>query len=165
MSNTFPIVTIANKLDEKFLRRKTKKFDFLKSTKKDRRILIQKMRRTMKAAFGVGLAANQIGLNYRIFVAEFAEKFYAIFNPKIEKLGTEKEILEEGCLSVPGLYGETPRAKEITLIYQNIEGKILKIKARGFLARIFQHEIDHLDGRLYIDRAIRIMNSGHKAKK
>ena len=83
------ILTIQNKKDEKFLRRKTGVFDFSKFTKKEIKELLEKMRKTMKAADGVGLSANQVGLNLRLFVAEVPSqkgrsKFYAIFNPEIE---------------------------------------------------------------------------------
>lgn len=150
----FPITSIANKNEEKILRRKTTPVDFDKHPKRELRALVQKMRRTMKAASGVGLAANQVGLPYRLFVAEYEGKFYAVFNPKLEKrTENETETLEEGCLSVPGLFGMVPRATQVTVSGQTIDGKSLKIRARGYLARIFQHEVDHLDGKLYIDRA------------
>jgi peptide deformylase len=156
------ILTIDNKEEENFLRQKTQPFIFSQFTKREINELIQKMRMTMIAAEGIGLAANQIGLNFQVFVAQLPKeksvssnyKFYAIFNPKIIKISKKEIVLEEGCLSVPGGYfGTVPRAEKITLIGQDKNGKPLKIKAWGLLARVFQHEIDHLNGILYIDKA------------
>ena len=107
----------------------------------------------MRRADGVGLSANQVGLNEKMFVAEVDHKFYAIFNPKIIKKSDEKSEMEEGCLSVPDKFGTVIRADKVWLEGQNADGKKLKIKARGFLARVFQHELDHLEGKLFIDKS------------
>lgn len=142
-----------NKTEEKTLRKKIATFDFDKYTKKEIRELIKKMRTTMRRADGVGLSANQVGLNEKMFVAEVDHKFYAIFNPKIIKKSDEKSEMEEGCLSVPDKFGTVIRADKVWLEGQNADGKKLKIKARGFLARVFQHELDHLEGKLFIDKS------------
>ena len=142
-----------NKTEEKTLRKKIATFDFDKYTKKEIRELIKKMRTTMRRADGVGLSANQVGLNEKMFVAEVDHKFYAIFNPKIIKKSDEKSEMEEGCLSVPDKFGTVIRADKVWLEGQNADGKKLKIKAWGFLARVFQHELDHLEGKLFIDRS------------
>ena len=142
-----------NKTEEKILRKKIATFDFDKYTKKEIRELIKKMRTTMRRADGVGLSANQVGLNEKMFVAEVDHKFYAIFNPKIIKKSDEKSEMEEGCLSVPDKFGTVIRADKVWLEGQNADGKKLKIKAWGFLARVFQHELDHLEGKLFIDRS------------
>ncbi len=157
------IVTIATKKNEEFLRRRTVPFDFKAHTKKEIMELIRKMRQMMKEADGVGLSANQIGLNYRMFVAQVPDsqghpKFYAIFNPEISKLSKEMETLEEGCLSGPETYGPTPRHYRLTLTGQGPNGKKLKINAWGLLARVFQHETDHLNGHLFLDRAEKLYN-------
>ena len=154
-----PIYTIKKKEEEKFLRRKTKDVDFKNLSRTERRKIIRSMRQVMKAASGVGLAANQIGLPHRIFVAEFDNKFYAVLNPKITQASIETEVAEEGCLSVPGKYGAVPRSLRLTLTGLSIEGKPLKIRAWGFLAKIFQHEVDHLNGALYLDRAKEIYDA------
>ncbi len=112
----------------------------------------------MRAARGVGLSANQIGLPHRMFVAEIPSqdgilKFYAVFNPTIEKYSKEQDFLEEGCLSVPGTYGEVKRSLEVVLKGLDKNGKVVKMKAWGLLAHVFQHEVDHLDGKLFIDKA------------
>jgi peptide deformylase len=156
------IVTIDKKNDEKFLRSKTVPFDIQKL--KDRlnakniRELLKEMRETMRLANGVGLSANQIGIGERFFVAQVPDdqgrqKFYAIFNPEIVKRSKMTETVEEGCLSVPNMYGPTERHYEVTLTGYDQHGKKLKIKAWGLLARVFQHEVGHLNGELFIDTA------------
>src|SRR3972149_8491097 len=94
------ILTIASKKNEKFLRRKSAEFNFKKSSPKEIRELIKKMREVMEAANGIGLAANQIGLDMRVFVAQVEGKFYAVFNPEIIKTSKETEAAVEGWLSV-----------------------------------------------------------------
>lgn len=155
------ILLISDKKEERFLRKRPVDFDFKKWRKGDITTLILKMRKIMRVANGVGLSANQIGLNFRMFVAEIPDpqggtKFYAVFNPKIERAGEEKIELEEGCLSIPGTWGDVPRPEKITVSGQDKNGKAVKIKAWGFLARVFQHEIDHLDGKLFIDRTKKV---------
>ncbi len=162
------IVTIATKKDEEFLRRKTIPFDFKKHSKKEVIELVKKMRQIMKEADGIGLSANQIGLPYRVFVAQVTDrqghsKFYAIFNPELSKLSKEMETLEEGCLSVPDTYGPTPRHYRLTLTGQGPNGKKLKINAWGLLARVFQHEVDHLNGKIFIDRAEKVYKVDNKS--
>jgi peptide deformylase len=152
------ILTNDIKKEDKFLRRKTVGFDFEKFTRKDITELIARMRRIMHRANGIGLSANQIGLDFKMFIAEIPDpsggtKFYAVFNPKIEKLSEETIVFEEGCLSIPGQWGDVLRAQAVTVTGQDKNGKPAKIKAWGLLARIFQHEIDHLNGKLFIDRA------------
>jgi peptide deformylase len=151
------LFTIENKEEKKFLSQKTKEFDFKMFNSKELTQLINKMKKIMRDSQGIGLSANQIGLPYRFFIAEVpskeGNKFYAIFNPKIEKTEGEKLELEEGCLSVPGVYGKTPRYEKITISGFNRYGKPIKIKAWGLLAHVFQHEIDHLDGKLFIEKA------------
>lgn len=152
------IVTIGNKEREKILRKKATEFVFAASAKKEVQELIAGMRRTMKGADGIGLAANQVGLPYRMFVAEIPDeqgrmKFYALFNPKLEKVSEKKQLLDEGCLSVPGVFGAVERAERVTLSARDKNGRPVKIKAWGLLAHIFQHEMDHLEGKIFIDKA------------
>ena len=145
------ILKIENKKDKKVLRKKTYAFDFNSMSKSELRELLSGMRKTMKESDGVGLAANQIGISSRFFVAEFDRKFYAIFNPEIVSVSKIQDVLEEGCLSVPGKSGEVLRSSEIVIRGYDKNGKRVKMRAWGHLARIFQHEVDHLDGRLFID--------------
>jgi peptide deformylase len=147
------IVTIANKKDEKFLRTKTAHFDFSKFTKKEVRDLVKRMRRDMHDAEGIGLSANQVGLDMRVFVAMVENKFYALFNPELIQLSKEIAPMDEGCLSVPGVYGLVERPAKVTLKGFDANGKPIKIKAWGLLAKVFQHEMDHLNGKLFIDKA------------
>ena len=152
------IWTIQNKEEEKLLRKKTLPFDFAKYSKAEIRELIDQMRRAMRDANGIGLSANQIGLNINVFVGQVPigrekSKFYAIFNAEPERTGKEKSISEEGCLSVPGIYGHVERPEQITIVGQDRNGKQVKIKAWGLLGRMFQHEMDHLQGALFIDKA------------
>lgn len=150
------IVTIQNKKDEKFLRRTTSLFDFKKYGKKETRELVKTMRQSMQEADGIGLSANQIGLNVKVFVAKVENKFYAVFNPEIVIASKETVNLDEGCLSVPGVYGAVERPARVTLKGTDQNGKPLKIKAWGLLARVFQHEVDHLNGQLFVDKAKRV---------
>ncbi|MDO8601852.1 MAG: peptide deformylase [bacterium] len=150
------ILTIHKKPDEKILRTKAAPFQFGQMTRSEMRAFLKEMRQTMGDALGVGLAANQVGLTDQLFVAECDGKFYAVFNPKIEKTFGELIEMEEGCLSVPGLRGTVKRYEKILLTGFDQNGKKLKIKAWGLLAHIFQHETDHLLGKLYIDKATRV---------
>lgn len=150
------ILTIKNPEDEKFLRSHQKETPINEENLKHLRILAKEMRKTMNKAIGIGLSANQVGLNYRFFVAQIPDennnqKFYAIINPKITALSKHTNPIEEGCLSVPNTYGQTIRPSEITLEGHNLQGKKIKIKAWGLLARVFQHEVGHLDGKLFTD--------------
>lgn len=115
--------------------------------------LVHDMWETMYEAPGVGLAAPQIGESIRVLVAEFEENHVALVNPEITKRSDEMLLGTEGCLSIPGLVGEdVPRHAEITVKGRDPKGKEIRLKAGGWWARVLQHEIDHLDGVLYIDR-------------
>ena len=117
--------------------------------------LAEEMMRVMREAEGVGLAANQIGCLKRIFVAVHEDEQYAIVNPVIEVRSetTEKDI--EGCLSIPETRVEVERPTSVTVSGQEPSGEPVRVEAEGLLARIFQHEIDHLDGVLILDRTDR----------
>lgn len=126
------------------------------------KLLIDDMYETMDLAPGVGLAAPQIGILKRLIVVDNREedndecekpmRFYMINPEIIEKDG--EEVSMEGCLSVPGKQGTVKRAKHIKVKYNDLEGKENIMEAENFLARIIQHETDHLDGILYTDKAI-----------
>lgn len=148
---TMRILKNNDKKDNKFLRKKTAPFDFDAYSKDELRELIKGMKETMRDANGVGLAANQVGIDARFFVVEFEDKFYAIFNPEITKVSKEQTSFEEGCLSVPDEYEELARANEITLKGLDRNGKRVKMRVWGHLAQVFQHEVDHLNGKLFID--------------
>ena len=116
------------------------------------RRLIDDMTETMYAAPGVGLAASQVGLSLRVFVFDEGQTGAScMVNPEL--MDADGELLEEeGCLSIPGPYHPTLRAKTIVCRGVDATGKPLEISGEGLLARIFQHETDHLEGKLYIDR-------------
>ena len=115
------------------------------------RQLAEDMLETMRAAPGVGLAAPQVGVPLRLAVIEVEDKITVIINPEIVKRSGEVE-LDEGCLSVPGFWGKLMRAEKVTVKARDRHGKEFRRAAEGLLAQAFQHEIDHLDGLLYIDR-------------
>lgn len=123
--------------------------------------LIEDMVETMRKAPGVGLAAPQINIQERIIVLELPAdeedgvpaELYAFVNPEIVKASRDLEKGEEGCLSIPGYIGEVERSVEVVVRGQDAFGRPQRVKAQDYLARIFQHEIDHLDGVLFIDKA------------
>jgi len=155
------IWTIENPHEEKFLRTPVPEFDMTQATRKELEELVVYMRRMMTHGHGVGLSANQIGLPVRMFVAqlpsqdgrEYVGKFYALFNPRIVRISDKKNIDQEGCLSVPGLFGDMERNNSLTLTATNKQNKKVSVSVRGYLARIMQHEIDHLNGILFTDSA------------
>ena len=110
------------------------------------------MHETMKAAPGVGLAAPQVGVPRRLFVFDSGEESGAYANPEIVWRGDETQEGEEGCLSIPGIYFPVVRAMNVRVTAQLLDGTAVEREAEGFLARIFQHEIDHLDGILFVER-------------
>jgi len=122
-------------------------------------VLIDDMVETMHAVNGAGLAAPQVGALERVIVIQLPEdeedpqsgRLFALCNPQIIGADGEEES-EEGCLCLPGYVGEVKRATSVTVKAQDRRGKKVRIKAEGFLARALQHEVDHLDGILYIDR-------------
>ncbi len=101
---------------------------------------------------GVGLAAPQVGVLKKMFAAQTDQGPRVFVNPEIVKKSKETEIIEEGCLSLPGIWLKIKRSKWLEVRYLDKEGKIAKIKAEGLLARVLQHEIDHLNGILIIDK-------------
>ena len=142
--------------DNSLLRQKAKrvrKFDA------SLRALVEDMVETMHATNGVGLAAPQIGVPLRLFVAQLPDDYedplagqlLVFFNPEIVKATGEEEG-EEGCLCLPGYVGGVVRATEVTIKGQDEWGRRKRLHAQGFLARVLQHEIDHLNGILYVDR-------------
>jgi peptide deformylase len=141
--------------------------------------LIDDMIETMRQAPGVGLAAPQVGISERLAVIEYVEEddeetepahegvevtpkspkpkqLYVLINPEIVKASEEKVMGIEGCLSIPGLVGEVERHEALQVKALNRHGKPIKLKVDGWLARIFQHEIDHLNGVLFTDLAQRV---------
>jgi len=114
--------------------------------------LIQDLKDTLVACKeGLGLAAPQIGINLRIFALNIKNEILIFINPEITHFSTKESLEEEGCLSVPGVAGKINRANKVVMKYYDENCKKHKIKAKGIIAQAFQHEIDHLNGILYID--------------
>ena len=117
----------------------------------------KKMIEIMLRAPGVGLAANQIGILKKIVTVNIynekkdTNRIYVLFNPVIISYSKKKILMEEGCLSLPKQYAEIERSEEIVVEYLNNENELLKEKKNGFEARVLQHEIDHLQGKLFVD--------------
>ena len=121
--------------------------------------LLDDMIETMRAADGVGLAAPQVGVLRRVVVIETPDEgLFELINPKIIAFSGEQES-EEGCLSVPGRWGVTRRPMHVTVRAMNRKGETFDVTGSGLLAKAFCHEIDHLDGKLYIDCAIRMLDN------
>jgi peptide deformylase len=116
------------------------------------RKLAKDMLETMRVAPGVGLAGNQVGVLHRIFVWEVEEEHGAFINPVITERSEETFTDDEGCLSMPGLVYPVERSMRVTVEGLDESGKIVTVEAEDFKARVFQHEIDHLDGVLFTDR-------------
>jgi peptide deformylase len=141
-----PILTYPNPL----LKKKAEKI----KDPKDPEIkeLVLNMIETLKQSQGVGLAAPQIGKNLKLCVIRINNSTLILINPKITARSFRKELLEEGCLSFPGQFYPIKRSKKITVTALDRKGKLITIKASDMLSRVLQHEIDHLEGLLIIDR-------------
>jgi peptide deformylase len=150
------ILTVDNAQHLKVLRSKSKK---VQRVTPKLVAFAEKMLETMREANGVGLAAPQVGVTQRFFVVELPEdeendqpaETHILFNPEIVK-GSGEQVGYEGCLSIPGYIGEVARQERIAVKGLNEKGKSVRLKLQGYLARVFQHEIDHLDGILFTDR-------------
>lgn len=131
---------------------------------------IVEMLQTMYSADGIGLAAPQVGINKQLIVIDIAldrpdEPPLVLINPKIVKSGSNLCNLEEGCLSIPGVYLDVTRPEEIEVTYKNELGKPCKLKADGLLSRAIQHEMDHLNGVMFVDRVENNLALNEELKK
>jgi peptide deformylase len=151
--------------DDPTLRKKSRR---VKNVNDDMQRLIDDMVETMHEANGIGLAAIQVGVPQRVIVVQLPEldedseegegepdpnagKLFAVINPQLARRSRETEEGIEGCLSVPGLVGDVERCCSVTVKGLDRQGKKVRIKVHDLLARVFQHEIDHCDGVLFID--------------
>ena len=141
-------MTGIRKYNDPILRKKCEKIEKVNNEIKD---LIEKMIKIVQKNQGVGLAACQIGLAKRVIIVRTEQGYQAFINPEILWQSREKEIMEEGCLSFPQMFLRIKRSKEVEIKALTKQGKDIHIKVQGILARIFQHEIDHLNGILFID--------------
>lgn len=149
MSKILPIITHPNPI----LRKKSEDVNLEEIKSPEFQELLLDMETTMLKEDGVGLAAPQIGKNIRAISIYAEGKKLFLINPVITKKSWKKSWDEEGCLSVPNIFGQVERYKKINLIYFNEKGEKQKLITSNFLARVIQHEIDHLDGILFIDKA------------
>lgn len=123
-------------------------------TKVDARVrtLVVDLLETVDAEGRAGLAANQIGVSLRAFSWNLDDKLGYVLNPRIVELGEEQQVGDEGCLSVPRLWFPTRRAQYAKVVGEDLEGREVVVAGEGLMARCLQHEVDHLDGYLYLDR-------------
>ena len=159
-------------LGEDVLRKKAEKVTEFDSSLT---MLIDAMFETMEESDGIGLAAPQVGILKRFFVVDTRKQHekIAFINPEIVEMSHEVGSYEEGCLSIPGMYFNIDRPLEVTIQAQDVKGKAFTIKASGLLARVIQHEYDHLQGILFIDRMeeeareklVKAYNRKHKIRK
>lgn len=121
--------------------------------------LLDDMAETMQAADGVGLAAPQVGVELRVVVIDVGEGLIELINPVLlEKEGCQKGL--EGCLSVPGVFGEVERYEKVVVEGLNRSGRKIRVTGSGLLARALQHEMDHLDGVLFVEKAESLQKEG-----
>lgn len=129
-----------------------KKSDPVRIFDKKLQKLVKEMEDAVKKAEGVGIAAPQVGVNQRLFLVKMKRRFVLMVNPEITSFSYETIVMEEGCLSLPGQWGMVRRPKDIMVSFQDISGKQMKLELSGIESRIVQHELDHLDGILFIDK-------------
>ena len=160
--NMAKVLKIVQKNDP-VLRKKAKPVKDPKSS--EIKTLIADMIATMKEANGIGLAAPQVGASFRIFTVGLEDNIYVFINPEVKDPSQDEISFEEGCLSVQKVWGPVIRPKKLTIKALNENGKSIKIRAKGLLARVIQHEMDHLDGKLFIDRAEKLFTIDESAGK
>lgn len=155
----FNIVKYPNKI----LRQKSRKVKDILNAEIQQ--FIKELGETMLAADGLGLAANQVDRDLRILIVNLQGQPKVFINPVIYLKSWKKEIGEEGCLSFPGVYALIKRSLVIHLFYQDEQGRWRHLKAKGLLARVLQHEIDHLNGVLFIDKTVKYAKGEEKIKE
>lgn len=138
-------------------------FDF--NSDVNRQEIVDQMIEMMQKAGAAGLAANQLGLDHRVFVLNTAPHVLVCFNPKIVFYSEKYAVHEEGCLTFPGFFVKIRRPEWIRVRFYDIDGKIQTESLNGIPARAFQHELDHLDGINYLDRAKKIHIDQAKRKQ
>jgi peptide deformylase len=143
------------KYPDDFLRRKTREVKAVELKDPKTKRLILDMVKTMEFEKGVGLAAPQVGSDLRLCTVRVDGEVIILINPEIKSYSRQKDIFEEGCLSFPGKFFPVERPIKVKIQARDLDGKKQKIKADGLLARVLQHEIDHLDGILVIDRVMK----------
>ena len=153
------ITTYPNKI----LRTKLKKVENFNTPELDK--IIREMKKAMIKYDGIGLAANQVGLNMRLIIINTEEGPQAFINPCVKKKSLLKQKFDEGCLSFPEITGWISRPKKITLEYQDENGEKKKINAQNLMATVFQHEMDHINGIIFTDKIKKFTAREDKFKK
>lgn len=133
------------------LRKKTQPVENFSDVKK----ILPKFIKTMQENKGIGLAAPQVGKSIKLICIQTKDGPKVFINPKVTSKSLKKEIAEEGCLSLPKIFSNVKRSSKITIKFQDQDGNKHKLTAQGLYARVLQHEIDHLDGILFIDKIIK----------
>lgn len=147
-----PILT----LPDARLRQRSQEIDPTELKKPEFQAWLDDLLETMRLADGVGIAAPQVGQAVRVFIAMDGDKVHYVVNPVVTRKSWSREDGEEGCLSVPGKYGLVKRYRSFTVSALDRHGKKIMLAGKRFFARVLQHELDHLDGVLYVDRAKKI---------
>lgn len=127
--------------------------------------LLESMIVTMRKLRGIGIAATQVDVHKQVVVIELEDAPLVVINPRIQNPSKRLEVDEEGCLSVPGVFGHVNRAASVSLTAFDEHGARYSLKARGLFARVIQHEVDHLHGHLFIDRCHQLTSGIDQAKK
>lgn len=151
MPKLYNIITHPNK----FLRQNTEDINIDQIKTDEIQNLIDSLIFTMKKKDGIGLAAIQVGINKSIVIINSKDEPLVLINPKIISKSFRKTTMEEGCLSVPNVYGAVKRPKNIKINAYDSNGQEINEKYTGLISKIIQHEIDHLNGILFIDKAIK----------
>lgn len=152
MPKRLPIVALPNPV----LRKKTASVRPEEIATPEFQAFLEDMTKTMFEADGVGLAANQVAVPKQVTVISTKDGPLALINPRVTRMSKKTERGEEGCLSVPGVWGLVDRSVEVDVEALGRDGTPLSFTAKGFFARVIQHETDHLNGRLFIDRAVEV---------
>ncbi len=152
MSDTYPIVTY----QAPSIRERSIEVSIEEITTKEFQDYLDKLTKTMRVEDGIGIASPQVGINKRIFIANIKGKNIVFINPLIIKKSETTLITEEGCLSVPGVWGTVSRPKKISIEAIDRHGRKLNMDLKNMDAIVFQHELDHLDGILFVDKVIEI---------
>jgi peptide deformylase len=139
-----------------FLRQKSKNVDMAEIKQNEFQKFIQDLVKTMRMKDGIGLAAPQVSQSIRVIAVSTENGALILINPKIIGKSWRKNLAEEGCLSFPNIFGMVKRHNKIKVIGYDKNGKQIKLKCEGLFARVIQHEINHLDGILFIDKAKKI---------
>jgi len=148
MSDTYPVLTYKNSS----VRERSLEVSADEVTTKEFQDYLDKLIRTMHVEDGIGIASPQVGINKRIFIAHIKHQDMAFINPVITKSSEATVETEEGCLSVPGVYGHVTRPKRVTITAIDRHGRKMEFDLKNIEAVIVQHELDHLDGVLFVDK-------------